>query len=88
MKSFQYILGDKKITISLGEKQGTISEVLVNGDIYQPSPKEMPAYAAAISLALIEYEVEDIHDSETNCITIERYVSPWNNPAKQMKSLK
>lgn len=30
----------------------------------------MPAYAAAISLALIEHEVEIVHDDEPGIITV------------------
>jgi len=47
----------------------------------------MPAYAAAIALALIEHEVEIVHDDEPGIITVNRTESPWNAPAELMNQL-
>lgn len=88
MKTFQYKLGDKQLIIRLDERRDTVAEVLVDGEVPQPAADEMPAYAAVIALALIEHEVEYVHDDETGIITVKRSTTPWNNPAKQMNSLK
>ncbi len=47
----------------------------------------MPAYAAAIALALIEHEVEVVHDDETDIITFLPQESSWNHPSQLMNRL-
>jgi hypothetical protein len=47
----------------------------------------MPAYAAAISLALIEHEVEIVHDDEPGIITVKNHRTNWNNPAELMTQI-
>ena len=42
---------------------------------------EMPIYAAVISLALIEHEVEIVHDDEPGVITLDPSTSVWGNVA-------
>lgn len=87
MKTFQYKLGDKVLSIRLDEKQGTIADFFVDGWHHQPAEEEMPAYAAAIALALIEHEVEIVHDDEPGIITVEHHSTGWNNPSNLMNSL-
>ena len=58
MKNFEYKVGDKVINIRFDEARGTVAEFLVDGATAQPTEEQMPAYAAAIALALIEHEVE------------------------------
>lgn len=87
MKTFQYSLGGQQLTITLDEKHGTIAEALVDGAPIAPTADEMPYYAAAIALALIEYDVEEVHDEETNIITVNRYATPWNSPSEMMTQL-
>lgn len=41
----------------------------------------MPAYAAAIALALIEHEVEVVHDDEPGMITVKPTKTSWNHPS-------
>lgn len=84
MKTFQYKLGEQTITIRLDEKQGTIADFLVDGYHTHPTDDEMPAYAAALSLALIEHEVEIVHDDESGIITVQHHRTNWNNPADLM----
>lgn len=87
MKTFQYKLGEQTITIRLDEKQGTIADFLVDGYHTKPTEAEMPAYAAAISLALIEHEVEIVHDDEPGIITVKNHRTNWNNPAELMTQI-
>lgn len=47
----------------------------------------MPEYAAAIALALIEHEVEIVHDDESGIITVEHHRTGWNNPSDLMNQL-
>uniref|UniRef100_UPI0015AA2D91 hypothetical protein n=1 Tax=Alloprevotella sp. TaxID=1872471 RepID=UPI0015AA2D91 len=84
MKTFQYKLGDQTLTIRLDEKQGTIADFLIDGYHTKPTEEEMPAYAAAIALALIEHEVEIVHDDEPGIITVQHHRTNWNNPADLM----
>lgn len=88
MKTFQYKLGDRTLHIRLDEKQGTIADLTVDGEYPMPPVDEMPAYAAAIALALIEHEVEIVHDDEPGIITLEHHRTGWNNPSALMQSLK
>ena len=87
MKTFQYKLGSQTLTIRLDEKQGTIADFLIDGFHHQLTEEEMPAYAAVIALALIEHEVEVVHDDEPGVITVKHHPTPWNNPAELMTQL-
>lgn len=84
MKTFQYTLEEKRLTIRLDEKQGTIAEILYDGQAPKLSNEDLAAYAAAISLALIEHEVEIVHDEESGIITVAPHHSEWNNPVNLM----
>lgn len=87
MKTFQYKLGNQTLAIRLDEKQGTIAELTLDGVHPMPAEDDMPAYAAAIALALIEHEVEIVHDDEPGIITVEHRHTGWNNPSALMQSL-
>lgn len=88
MKTFKYKLNGKELTIRLDEKQGTVADLLIDGFHPQVAPEDMPAYAAVISLALIEYEVEIVHDEEPEVITLNHtHKSGWNNPLALMNQL-
>ena len=84
MKTFHYTIGGKQLTIRLDEKQGTIANLLVDGQHPQPTEEEMPAYAAAISLALLAYDVEIVHDDEPGVITLAGGASDWGQPVQLM----
>lgn len=85
MKTFEYTVGDLKLSVSVD--QNSVVSLLANGQAPLPTEAEMPAYAAAISLALIENEVEVVHDDEPGIITVEHHHTGWNNPAKQMNQI-
>lgn len=87
MKTFKYHIGGQTLTISLSEQRGTVAEILVDGQVPVPADDEMPAYAAAIALALIEHEVEVVHDDEPGFITVEPHPTHWNDPATMMTQL-
>ena len=87
MKTFHYTLGDKQLTIRLDEQQGTIADLLIDGQHPLPTEAEMPAYAAAIALALLSYDVEVVHDDEPGIITVEHHRTGWNNPSAIMAQL-
>ncbi len=87
MKTFHYTIGDKQLTIRLDDKQGTIADLLVDGEHPLPTEAEMPAYAAAIALALLSYDVEVVHDDEPGIITVEHHRTGWNNPSALMTQL-
>lgn len=81
MKNFEYKVGDKVINIRFDEAHGTVAEFLVDGATAQPTEEQMPAYAAAIALALIEHEVEVVHDDEPGMITVKPTKTSWNHPS-------
>lgn len=87
MKTFLYTIDGKQLSIRLDEKQGTIAELLLDGQHPMPTEAEMPAYAAAISLALLAYDVEVVHDEEPGIITVEHHRTGWNNPSALMTQI-
>ena len=72
MRTFKYTINGKALSVRVDEKQGTIADILDD---------EMPIYAAVISLALIEHEVEIVHDDEPGVITLDPSTSVWGNVA-------
>ena len=87
VKTFEYHLGDKVLSIRLDEKQGTIAELLIDGAHPEVSEADMQTYAAVIALALIEYEVEVVHDDEPGVITVTPVASNWNAPTSLINPL-
>lgn len=81
MKSFQYHINGQQIRIRLDERAGTIADFQVNGKHPDVAPADMPAFAAAISLALIAYEVEVVHDEEPGIITLSPQKTSWGSPS-------
>jgi len=87
MKTFRYHVDGKEIAIRLDEKQGTVADFRVDGAHPAVREEDMPAYAAVISLALIEHEVEVVHDEETGVIPAVPHSQNWANPVEMMYSL-
>lgn len=87
MKTFQYQINGHAVSIRLDDREGTIADLLVDGEHPQVNEERMPAYAAAIALALIEHEVEVVHDDETDIITFLPQESSWNHPSQLMNRL-
>ena len=87
MKTFLYTIDGKQLSIRLDEKQGTIAELLLDGQHPMPTEAAMPAYAAAISLALLAYDVEVVHDDEPGIITVEHHRTGWNSPSALMTQI-
>lgn len=86
MKTFKYRVDGREICIRLDEKQGTVADFLLDGRHPKVSDEEMPAYAAVIALALIEHEVEIVHDEEPGVITLRPSESGWSNFADMMNN--
>ena len=84
MKNFQYTIDGHTLHIKPDERKGTIANILVDGQHPEVSPEEMPAYAAAISLALLAYDVEIVHDDEPGVITLAGGASDWGQPVQLM----
>ncbi len=81
MRTFKYTINGKALSVRVDEKQGTIADILVDGVHPAIPDDEMPIYAAVISLALIEHEVEIVHDDEPGVITLAPSTSVWGNVA-------
>ena len=88
MKKLTYTVGGKQLVITLDEKRGSIRAIEANGKPLEPTAEEMPIIAGVISLALLTYETEVVHDEETDVITLQRHCTPWNSPARQMNNLR
>ena len=87
MKTFQYTLNGQQLTIRLNEEASTIADIRVDGEHPTVSEAEMPAYAAAIALALIAYEVKVVHDDEPGIITLAPQKSEWGHPSVLMAQM-
>ena len=61
------------MVITLDEKRGSIRAIEANGKPLEPTAEEMPIIAGVISLALLTYETEVVHDEETDVITFQHY---------------
>lgn len=81
MKTFKYFLNGQELCIRIDEKNATIADLLIDGKHPVVSEEQMAAFAAVISLALIEYDVEIVHDDEPGQITLQQFGSEWGNPA-------
>ena len=87
MKTFQYTLNGQQLTIRLNEEANTIADIRVDGEHPAVTEAEMPAYAAAIALALIAYEVKVVHDDEPGIFTLSPQKSEWGNPSVLMAQM-
>lgn len=87
MKKIVYHIGGQEIAIRLSGADVRVTEVTVDGQVPAVSPDDMPAYAAAAALALLEYEVEEVHDTEADILTLGRKKSPWSSPGELMSQL-
>lgn len=86
MKTFEYNFGGKAIRITFNERRGTIALVEEDGEAFVPCADRMPIYAGVISLALAQYEIEEVHDEEAEVITLDRQRTPWNNPTRHFNN--
>ena len=87
MKTFKYHIDGREICVRLDEKQGTVADFLLDG-LHPAVPEDdMPVFAAVIALALIEHEVEIVHDDEPGVITLAPHASRWNNLAALMSRI-
>ncbi|MBR1838154.1 MAG: hypothetical protein IJ786_01180 [Bacteroidaceae bacterium] len=87
MKTIRYQVGQHDFRITLSEKTGSIVNVSCDGHPHRPAADVMPRYAAAICLALLQYEVEEVHDEEQTSITITHGGSAWSDPSEMFLKL-
>ena len=79
MKTLKYPVGGQEFCITLNNAGRVVA-----AEGAEPTAEEMAVYAGVISLALAQYEVEDVHDEEpVNTITIQRKATAWNDPSRQ-----
>ncbi len=81
MKHFTYHIGGHELRLKIDGQRETVAELLVDGAPPQVPAEDMPAYAAAIALALLEHDVEVVHDEEPGVITLKPHRTPWGRPA-------
>ncbi|MDO4715667.1 MAG: hypothetical protein Q4A44_05260 [Bacteroidales bacterium] len=82
MRTYKYNLGGQEFVIRLSDSGRRIAGVALDGKPIGVSEADMPRYAAVIALALLKYEVDDIHDDESDIITFDDDESPWSAPAQ------
>lgn len=82
MRTYKYNLGGQEFVIRLSDSGRRIASVSLGGQPVGVSEEDMPRYAAVIALALLKYEVDDIHDDESDIITFDDEESPWSAPAQ------
>ena len=80
MKTFHYNFGGRDVRITFNERRGTVAAVEEDGVPFVPSDERMPIYAGLISLALAQYECEEVHDE---VITLNAAHTRWNDPTRQ-----
>ena len=87
MKTLRYRVGSHDFRITLSEKTGNVVSVTTDGHPHQPPADAMPRYATAVCLALLQYEVEEVHDDEETGITITHNGGFWSDPAEMFNKL-
>ncbi len=87
MKTLRYRVGSHDFRITLREKDGSVVSVTTDGQPHRPPVDAMPRYAAAACLALLQYEVEEVHDDEQTGITITYNGGSWSDPAEMFNKL-
>lgn len=87
MKQLRYTIAGKEVLISISNS-GNVASVTADGRQLEPTAEEMAVYAGVISLALAQYEVEEVHDEETSVITLKGGKTPWNDPSRQFNHTK
>lgn len=85
MKYFKYHINGRELSIKLDTSHATVAELLVDGKAPEVPADEMPVYTAVIALALIEHDVEVVHDEEPGVITLTHHRTPWARPAALQK---
>lgn len=87
MKTFEYNFGGRAVRITFNERRGIVAAVEEEGEAFVPATERMPIYAGLISLALAQYEIEEVHDEETEVITLDHHKrTSWNNPTRQFNN--
>ena len=72
--------------ITFNERRGIVAAVEEEGEAFVPAAERMPIYAGLISLALAQYDIEEVHDEETEVITLDHKRTSWNNPTRQFNN--
>ena len=78
MKNFHFKIGDQYLGIEIDFDNQKI--VSVEG-LDEPTAEQESILAAVAALALMEHEVEVVHDDEPGVITLKPRVTAWNSPA-------
>jgi len=86
MKTFEYNFGGRAVRITFNERRGIVASVEEEGKPFVPAEEQMPIYAGLISLALAQYDIEEVHDEETEIITLDRARTAWNKPTRQFNN--
>ena len=83
MKTFHYNFGGRDVRITFNERRGTVAAVEEDGAPLVPSDERTPIYAGLICLALAQYDCQEVHDEETEVITLNAVPTRWNDPTRQ-----
>ena len=80
MKHYKFQLNGQAISLSFDDNSASLQDFLIDGKAPQVSDEQVPAFVAAIVLALFEHDIEVVHDDEPDVITLQHNRSSWGNP--------
>lgn len=84
MKHYKFQLNGQAISLSFDDNSTSLQDFLIDGKAPQVSDEQLPAFVAAIVLALFEHDIEVVHDDEPDVITLKPSRAGWVSPAELM----
>lgn len=84
MKHYKFQLNGQAISLSFDDNSASLQDFLIDGKAPQVSDEQLPAFVAAIVLALFEHDIEVVHDDEPDVITLKPSQAGWASPAELM----
>lgn len=89
MRIYNYKLNSGSLTVTVDETAGTIVNISADesNSLSLPEGSEEEA-VAAIALAVDRAINEEVHDEESNVITIRPAATTWNSPEFHFRTIK
>lgn len=84
MKHYKFQLNGQAISLSFDDNSASLQDFLIDGKAPQVSGEQLPAFVAAIVLALFEHDIEVVHDDEPDVITLKPNRAGWASPVELM----
>ena len=84
MKHYKFQLNGQAISLSFDDNSASLQDFLIDGKAPQVSDEQLPAFVAAIVLALFEHDIDVAHVDEPVVITLKPCRGGWVSPAELM----